>query len=192
MTSELTTSQDLTKTTTETTSPAIRLSRDVRRALKRADKGKGSPRRQPKPQIKNAAEWVIEGLQPLTESNASYVVTQKIRVHGAMTTVMSGEAKKGDLDVLVAAWNICSALCNLRKYEADVMPASRAALISLCARSNKLRRVVANAEEIRQLNNLIALHDEWLDASTVRDIEQALKWIKVHPAEAIASKDIPK
>jgi hypothetical protein len=168
-------------TTMTTSTTEIPLSRAERRALARAERRPGAPRRQPKNQLRDPVGYVVEGLTPLTEQEGGkYITTWKIRMHGAMREVLRGQARKGDMNDLVAGWNITSALCNIHGLEDPALLRGKQALIDLCARSNQLQRVVAKAHEIQALNDLIQLHDEWIESITVRQMEDALAWCKRH------------
>lgn len=173
----------------------IRLSRADRRALQKAMRQPGAPRRSPVPKLQDPMGYVIESMTLLeNQEGGKYITTWKIRMHGAMHQVMKGEASRGDVNDLVAGWNITSALCVIYGMDDEILPRSKQALKDLCARSNQLKRVVAKATEITAINDLIVLHDRWVEAITVKEMEEALAWCKRTENEChlIMATDIPK
>lgn len=178
-----------------TTEQDVKLNREQRRALKHATRQPGSARRKPIDRLRDPVGYVIEGLTPLTEQeDGKYITNWKIRVHSAMHSVLKGEAKKSDMDDLVASWNVTSALCNIHGLEDESVIRGKQALIDLCGRASKIKRVVAKAEEIKALNELVALHDEWIDSITVRQMEDALAWCKDrrNQGHVLRGEGIPK
>lgn len=172
----------------------IPLSRAERRALQRATRKPTSPRREKKPILRDPMGWLVETLTPMTQQDGgNYVLMWKVRVHGAMQLILQGKARKNEVNDIVAAWNITSALCNIHHKPDPSIITSKEAIKSLCERSNAMGRVVAKANEINALNELVDLHDAWIESITVGQMEEALAWCRKHEhaGDVLRGKDIP-
>ena len=131
---------------------------------------------------------VIESNQLLREYDGGrYVQLWKINVHAAMRSVVQGTAGDDSMTTLLSAWNVTRAHCDFHKYDdAGIMDTAKDALEGLCTRGRETGRIVCYASDIAALNNLLDLHDNWLDVVTVRQMENALTYIKNNTSLAVS------
>ena len=143
----------------------------------------------PKSVILNTMEFVKESIKPLAEHD-SYVIDWKLKNHVAFATLLRGEAKKAQLDTLVAARNICEALVvTLKGQDIDgTLTRSAVALIEVCARANAGKGTAMRAPEMQAMRDLMAFHDELLDAVTVQQFERALAYARKEIAAGRAAR----
>lgn len=133
----------------------------------------------PKPVMTNAFEYAIESTKPLVE-HGSYVLDWRLKNNAAFGALLKAEAKRRDLDVLVAARNIVEAMVVTLKG-ADIngtLVRSEAALIDICARANAGNGTAMRAPEIQALRDLMDFHDALLDVVTVQQFETALNYAR--------------
>lgn len=130
----------------------------------------------PKARLVNPMEYVLEGFAPVA-SAGSYLTDLKVHNHMAMADLMRGEAKKKQMDTLIAMSNICEALQRMGHGEEykDVTVEGRFALLSVIFRAVERLKFIPTGTEINQLNLLMELHDAQMDTITVRDMEKAIQ-----------------
>lgn len=149
------------------------------------------PRKKYRPRhiMLNTVEFVKESLKPLVEHD-SYVMDWKLKNHVAFAALMRGEARKPELDSLVAARNICEALVvTLKGQDIDgTLTRSAVALIEICARANAGKGTAMKAPEIQALRDMMAFHDELLGAVTVKQFEVALAYARKEIAAGRAAR----
>jgi len=128
----------------------------------------------------DAVAYVLSSIKPLSQVDDA-LTTLKIKNHGAMAAVTQGYAGRDDMDVLIAATNIAEALA-LKGIGADYAEEIRAgqdALKSLCARGVKRgNRFIFKAEEMQALNLAMEVHDAQLEVATVKQLEQAVDFVR--------------
>jgi hypothetical protein len=132
----------------------------------------------PKPVFVDPLGFVLESNKPLKEHD-SYVIDWKIKNTVAYGALLRGEATRQNLDTLVAARNICEALLVVFKVKEDdgTLARSACALIEICERYAEGKRAL-KAPEIQALRDMMQLHDELLDLSSVGQFEKALAYAK--------------
>lgn len=133
----------------------------------------------PKPVLQNPVGYVLESLTPVR--NHDFPLTElKIKNHLAMTMLVRGQAKKDDMDKLVAMSNMTEALCALgfgKEYQ-NVCIDGRYAILSIANRATKHGRFTPTGPEITMLNTLMELHDAQMEIITVKDMEKALDIVR--------------
>lgn len=134
----------------------------------------------PKQIMLNTMEYAKENVATLSSYHSSYLLNLKIKNSGAMVALMRGNARKQDMDTLIAMSNIVEALWEMgfgKEYE-NICVEGCYALLSIIYRATEHGRFTPKAEEIKQLNMLMELHDAQMDTITVRDIEKAISLAK--------------
>ena len=124
----------------------------------------------------NTLAFVLESLTPVAKHD-SFLVDLKIKNHGAMTALTTGQAVRADIDALIAMSNICEALYRMgfgREYQ-DVVKHGSDALYAVGRRGAETGRFILRAGEMTALNTLMELHDAQMDVITIKDMEQAFK-----------------
>jgi len=130
----------------------------------------------PKGIIMNPIAYVMESMTPVTK-HAQFLIDLKIKNHGAMTALTTGQAARPDIDTLIAMANICEALYRMgfgREYQ-DVIKQGSDALYAVGRRGAETGRFILKAEEMTALNTLMELHDAQMDVITIKDMEKAFK-----------------
>ena len=130
----------------------------------------------PKGLILNPIAYVMEGMTPVAK-HSQYLIDLKIKNHGAMTALTTGQAVRADIDTLIAMSNICEALFRMgfgTEYK-DVVKRGADALYAVGRRGASTSRFILRPEEMTALNTLMELHDAQMEVITVRDMEHAFK-----------------
>lgn len=133
----------------------------------------------PRAVLANPLGYVLESMTPIAAMN-KYFIDLKIKNHLAMANLTKGEAKRDDIDTLVAAVNMTEALYRLgfgRDY-ADVVKEGLASLRAVGKRGIETGRFVLKSAEMNALNLAMELHDAQLETITLRDMEKAIALIK--------------
>lgn len=133
----------------------------------------------PRAVLANPVAYVMESLTPVSIHD-SYLVDLKIKNHGAMAALTSGQATRADIDMLIAMSNMIEALWSQgfgKEFEA-VMCAGQAALIEVSRRGLVTNKFILRASEMNALNDLMELHDAQMEVVTVGDIERGIAIIR--------------
>lgn len=143
--------------------------------------GNSKPRKKyrPKKNLVDPVGFVTESLTPLLEQE-TYVRDLHLSTHSAMRSLIRGSATKDDMNAILSAHNITQALLVTQKLtDVDqVILKSEAALYALTDRAKVLGRYVLKALELQTLNDMVALHDDFMGVITVGQMEEALKFSK--------------
>lgn len=129
----------------------------------------------PKGVIVDTMSWVKSGMKPIAETGDAITVL-RLRNHGAMAALTKGQATRQDLDILISCMNITEAYWRMgfgHEYK-EVVNAGLAALRSVGKRGLESGKFILKADEMAALNEAMELHDAQLEASTVKQMEQAL------------------
>jgi hypothetical protein len=130
----------------------------------------------PKGVFTNPVAYVIESLTPVAKHD-SFLLDLKIKNHGAMAALTTGQAVRADIDALIAMSNICEALYRMgfgREYD-DVVRLGSDALYAVGRRGVETSKFILRSEEMNALNNLMELHDAQMDVITIKHMEHAFK-----------------
>ena len=140
----------------------------------------------PRPVLVDPLGYVLESMKPITD-HESYLVDLKLRNHAALTLLLKGQAAKQEINDLLAAHNATLGLVKTLNYPDDtyIMQRSHSALQGVVARFAEVGRYVLRGSEMAALNEMISLHDEFLDHVTVRQMEEALAYIKRNTHTAV-------
>lgn len=142
--------------------------------------GSKKPRKKyrPKPVFADPLGFVLESSKPLAEHD-NYVINWKVNNHLSMQALVKGEASKADMDALIAAHNITRALLITKGMPlVDLLAAGKDAIVDIGRRHQELQRFVPRGPQITAINELLSLHDELLDAITVKEFENALAYAR--------------
>lgn len=155
--------------------------------------GNKKPRKKYKPKkvLLNAHEWVVESITPLTQ-HASYVVDWTLKNNAAFEKLMRGEARRAEIDVLMAARNICEAI-SVTKFKAvdddtGTLARSKVAIADICARANAGKGTAMKAAEMQAIRDLMVMHDMLLENVNVGEFEVALAYAKKEITSGRADK----
>ena len=160
--------------------------------------GNKKPRKKYKPKqvMLNAHEWAVESATPLAQHD-SYVVDWTLKNNAAFEKLMRGEARHAELDVLIAARNICEAI-SVTKFKAvdddtGTLTRSKVAIADICARANAGKGTAMKAPEMQAMRDLMVMHDTLLENVSVREFEEALAYAKdeIRSGRADKLKGVP-
>lgn len=123
--------------------------------------------------------YVTEGVR-LLRDHGEYRQTWLLQTHSAADMLVRGLGDHTHLDTILAAHNATCALVATLGYPDDtgVVPKSEAALLALGRRAKTTGSHTMYAAEIAAMNEMISLHDEFLDCVTVQQMEDALAFAK--------------
>ena len=123
--------------------------------------------------------WVINGFKPMSESGEA--VSLKIKNHLALSDITQGQGDKNKVDVLIAAMNMAEALHivnpQLGKEYAPEIKAAQDAIYMMAKRGVAKGRFVFTGPEMQAMNTGMEVHDAQLDACTIGELEQAIKYV---------------
>jgi hypothetical protein len=95
-----------------------------------------------------------------------------------MDLLRRGDATVADLDILIAAFNMCEAYVMLRPELGndwkEEITAGLDALHAVGRRGIESKRFILKAEELKAMNLVLEIHDAQLDNTTVSDMEKAM------------------
>lgn len=121
--------------------------------------------------------WVKAGLQKVgTLPKAG--VGLKIKNHVALDEIIHGRGNRNHIDDMIACFNVAEALYRVSpKLGLDYAPeikAAQDAIFALGRRFLDTGRAVFTGPEMNAVRLAMDIHDEQLDAATVREMEQAI------------------
>lgn len=138
----------------------------------------------PKHVLRDPVGYATEGVGALVDHD-TYVCDWKMAIHLSMSLVMRGSASESDGTTLMACVNVVYGF--IKSMVPVELPAhqeylgiweeARKSLNNMFLRN----RLVGTGPEITALNNVISLHDEFLDNITVKQMEDAIKYAKKGP-----------
>lgn len=126
----------------------------------------------------DAVNWVLAGLKPISQVGDA-LITLKAKNHSALTEITQGRGNRDQIDVLIAAMNMCEAYAVHGKGK-DWMPEIRQAqdaLFNMGKRGLKKSRFLFTGEEMKAMNLGMDIHDAQLDESTVHELEKMIDYV---------------
>ena len=155
------------------------MNRELRRAMQRAERKGTQPKRRPGKKYADPVGYVTEGLM-LLKDHEDYSTKWSVLARTAWFRITQGVGTHQDSNNVMAALNITQALKETLGYPDELgdIPRAEQALIQLLERGNQIGRLTPKAEEIAAVNELLILHDEFLDSITVKQMEDALLYAK--------------
>jgi hypothetical protein len=125
--------------------------------------------------LENPIGWVIERMKPAI-SASEWLITLKLRNHGALLAMMDGTANLRHADDTIAAHAMCHVLAS-RGFGVEYKPvvdAAHHAIVSFCERHKRVGRYGLTGSEIAALRDLLELHDQQIGATTIGEVEDAI------------------
>lgn len=124
-----------------------------------------------------AAPTGFELLQP-ARRHGGYLTTLQLRNSSSLLALTQGRATAGDVNTLIAMYNIVQALRELGLGAEHDAQQGLLALVGVAHRAKTLGRFTPTGPEIQALNALMALHDAQMEAITVLDMSRAIAHAK--------------
>jgi hypothetical protein len=141
----------------------------------------------------DALNWVLAGLKPVS-SVGDAIVILKAKNHSALTEVVQGRGNRDQIDVLIAALNMCEAYAIHGKGK-DWLPEinkAQNALYEMAVRGLENEKFLFRGPEMQAVNLAMDVHDVQLEKSTVKQLEDmanfVAKQVILKRARAIVSK----
>jgi hypothetical protein len=141
----------------------------------------------------DAVNWVLSGLKPVSQVGDA-LVTLKAKNHSALTEVVQGRGNRDQIDVLIAALNMCEAYAIHGKGK-DWLPEineAQNALYEMASRGLETERFLFRGPEMQAVNLAMQIHDLQLEKSTVQQLEDmadfVAKQVVLKRARPIVSK----
>ena len=133
----------------------------------------------PRKVFSDPVAWVINGFKPMSESGEA--VSLKIKNHLALSDITQGQGDRNKVDILIAAMNMAEALHivnpQLGKEYAPEIKAAQDAIYMMAKRGVAKGRFVFTGPEMQAMNTGMEVHDAQLDACTIGELEQAIKYV---------------
>jgi hypothetical protein len=126
--------------------------------------------------------WVSSGLRKVGNLPVAGVEL-KLKNHQALEAVLMGAATRDHIDVLIAAFNVSEALYYvnplLGKDWGQEIRDAQDAIFVMSQRGLRIGSFVFNASEMAAVKLAMSVHDQQLDDSTVREMEQAIDYVTI-------------
>ncbi len=133
----------------------------------------------PRKVFSDPVAWVINGFKPMSESGEA--VSLKIKNHSALTDITQGQGDRSKVDILIAAMNMAEALYiinpDLGKQYASEIKAAQDAIFNMAKRGVQKGRFLFTGPEMQDINTGMEVHDAQLDACTIGELENAIKYV---------------
>jgi hypothetical protein len=126
----------------------------------------------------DALNWVIAGMKPISSVGDAMVVL-KAKNHSALTEVVQGRGNRDQIDVLIAAFNMCEAYAIHGKGK-DWLPEIREAqnaLYEMASRGLEKEKFLFRGPEMQAVNLAMDIHDVQLEESNVKQLEDMADFV---------------
>lgn len=126
----------------------------------------------------DAVNWVLAGMKPVS-SVGDAIVVLKAKNHSALTEVVQGRGNRDQIDVLIAALNMCEAYAIHGKGK-DWLPEineAQDALYHMAQRGVNTEKFLFRGPEMQAVNLAMEVHDRQLEESTVSMLEKMTDFV---------------
>jgi hypothetical protein len=126
----------------------------------------------------DAVNWVLAGMKPVS-SVGDAIVVLKAKNHSALTEVVQGRGNRDQIDVLIAALNMCEAYAVHGKGK-DWLPEineAQDALYHMAQRGVNTEKFLFRGPEMQAVNLAMEVHDRQLEESTVSMLEKMTDFV---------------
>jgi hypothetical protein len=141
----------------------------------------------------DALNWVLAGIKPVSQVGDALIVL-KAKNHSALTEVVQGRGDRDQIDILIAALNMCEAYAIHGKGK-DWLPEineAQNALYEMAKRGVDTNKFLFRGPEMQAVNLAMDIHDLQLEESTVKQLEDmadfVAKQVVLKRARPIVSK----
>lgn len=139
----------------------------------------------------DAVNWVLSGLKPISQVGDALLML-KTKNHSALSEITQGRGNRDQVDVLIAALNMCEAYA-VHGIGQDWLPEIRQAqdaIYTMSKRGIEKGRFLFTGPELQAVNIGMDVHEAQLEQSTVAQMEKMIdyvaKQIKEKKARVIA------
>ena len=126
----------------------------------------------------DALNWVLSGLKPVSQVGDALVIL-KAKNHSALTEVVQGRGNRDQIDVLIAALNMCEAYAIHGKGK-DWLPEineAQNAIYEMASRGLETEKFLFRGPEMQAVNLAMDVHDVQLEESTVKQLEDMTEFV---------------
>lgn len=126
----------------------------------------------------DAINWVVAGLKPISDVGDA-LVTLKAKNHSAVTEITQGRGNRDQIDVLIAALNMCEAYA-VHGKGFDWIPEinqAQEAVFKMAQRGLDKGRFLFTGEEMKAVNLAMDVHDAQLEQSSVKELEKMIDYV---------------
>jgi hypothetical protein len=126
----------------------------------------------------DAVNWVLAGMKPVS-SVGDAIVVLKAKNHSALTEVVQGRGNRDQIDVLIAALNMCEAYA-IHGTGKDWLPEineAQDALYHMAQRGVNAEKFLFRGPEMQAVNLAMEVHDRQLEESTVSMLEKMTDFV---------------
>lgn len=131
----------------------------------------------PRPVRVDNLNWILAGMKKVGTLPVAGI-DLKLKNHDALDSILMGKGTRENVDVLIAAVNICEALVRVRDDLgvdwANEIRAAQDALLTMARRGLEKDRFAFTGPEMTAIKLVMDIHDVQLDNCTVKEMEQAL------------------
>ena len=126
----------------------------------------------------DAVNWVLAGLKPVSKVGDALIVL-KAKNHSALTEVVQGRGNRDQIDVLIAAMNMCEAYAIHGKGEdwLDEIKEGQDALYNMARRGIEKGKFLFTGPEMKAINLAMDIHDQQLEESSVAMLEKMTDFV---------------
>jgi hypothetical protein len=132
----------------------------------------------PRPVMLDAVNWVLAGMKPVSSAGDAIVVL-KAKNHSALTEVVQGRGNRDQIDLLIAALNVCEAFAIHGKGK-DWLPEikqAQDAIYDMASRGLDSEHFIFRGPEMQAVNLAMEIHDVQLEQSTVKELEEMTAYV---------------
>lgn len=139
----------------------------------------------PKGVILDAMKWVTDGFKPLV-SIKDENVKLRLKNHSAFEAIKQGNGTRVDIDLMIAASNMATALTRThgKDWKSEIRSGADA-VESLRNRYTKWGKVQITKDEQDALALLLEIHDAQLDNVVINDLHHAIKVARCNQTVAV-------
>ena len=126
----------------------------------------------------DAVNWVLAGMKPVSSAGDAIVVL-KAKNHSALTEVVQGRGNRDQIDLLIAALNVCEAFAIHGKGK-DWLPEikqAQDAIYDMASRGLDSEHFIFRGPEMQAVNLAMEIHDVQLEQSTVKELEEMTAYV---------------
>jgi len=132
----------------------------------------------PRPVMLDAVNWVLSGMKPVS-SVGDAIVVLKSKNHSALTEVVQGRGNRDQIDLLIAAINVCEAFAIHGKGKDWLTEIKQAqdAIYNMASRGLDNEKFLFRGPEMQAVNLAMEIHDAQLEQSTVKELEEMTAYV---------------
>jgi hypothetical protein len=126
----------------------------------------------------DAVNWVLAGLKPVSKVGDALIVL-KAKNHSALTEVVQGRGNRDQIDILIAAMNMCEAYAIHGKGEdwLEEIKEGQDALYNMAKRGIEKGKFLFTGPEMKAINLAMDIHDQQLEESSVSMLEKMTDFV---------------